>query len=526
MSKHALILTVAALFISGAVMAQENNSGKVDFYEVVPRHEFVIDGFGGISTFLYKIDGTWPQILSTDALGGGGGINYIWHFHPNVGLMLGADFALYRGAFKSAEDQWIWTCEKVEFDGADRLSVVGVSDFLEKQRYMAVQVPLMFQFMAPMGRGNNFFYAAIGARAGFNVGAKWNAEAVNMRSSYGPFTGWAYEPGEWFFPGTEPGTDIWMDYCDDYSPNLGGKADGSGTTGTADFKGNYKADGDLAVKLLNVMASAELGFRWKLGNGWGLYTGIYADYGFLPFNKCGNNAIISSDGPTPTQMPDDKAHSIMNSQQAPPITGTTSEGDWNIKLGNVQPLRVSTAGAGLKLKLAFGKVNKRPVPVPVIIPPKPDTVVKTVYVRDTVEKVKTVRDTVEKVVRDTVVVIKEVPVEIQETMRELSNTLFEFDKFNLSKEARAALDKVADWLKANPDLDVEISGHTDGKGSVEYNQKLSENRAKSVYDYFVDHGVSAYRLSYKGYGKLQPIATNETDEGRQLNRRVELKILQ
>ena len=70
MSKHALILTVAALFISGAVMAQENNSGKVDFYEVVPRHEFVIDGFGGISTFLYKIDGTWPQILSTDALRG------------------------------------------------------------------------------------------------------------------------------------------------------------------------------------------------------------------------------------------------------------------------------------------------------------------------------------------------------------------------------------------------------------------------------------------------------------------------
>ena len=185
------------------------------------------------------------------------------------------------------------------------------------------------------------------------------------------------------------------------------------------------------------------------------------------------------------------------------------------------------------MKIAFGKVRKAPVPV--ILPPKPDTVVKTVVqtvvVRDTVTRQNTVvvRDTVEKVkvVRDTVIVIKEVPQEIKDVMVELSNTLFAFNKFNLTDKAKAGLDKVAAWLNDNPDVQVEISGHTDSVGSDSYNQKLSEDRAKSVYEYFIhEGGVSSKRLSYKGYGKTRPIATNETDAGRQQNRRVELNIIQ
>ena len=109
-------------------------------------------------------------------------------------------------------------------------------------------------------------------------------------------------------------------------------------------------------------------------------------------------------------------------------------------------------------------------------------------------------------------------------MIRLSNALFAFDKFDLNDEARAMLDEVVAWLQDNPELTVEIGGHTDNRGSDEYNQKLSENRAKAVYDYFVQHGVEAGRLSYKGYGESQPIATNDTEEGRQANRRVELKL--
>jgi outer membrane protein OmpA-like peptidoglycan-associated protein len=72
---------------------------------------------------------------------------------------------------------------------------------------------------------------------------------------------------------------------------------------------------------------------------------------------------------------------------------------------------------------------------------------------------------------------------------------------------------------------IEIRGHTDGHGSAEYNQRLSENRAKAVVDYLVSKGIDPKRLHYKGYGKSQPVDTNTTDEGRAHNRRVEFHIL-
>jgi len=75
-----------------------------------------------------------------------------------------------------------------------------------------------------------------------------------------------------------------------------------------------------------------------------------------------------------------------------------------------------------------------------------------------------------------------------------------------------------------PELKIEISGHTDNKGSAKANQALSERRAKTVVDYLLGQGILKDRLTYKGYGQTQPIATNDTDEGRQLNRRTEFKI--
>ena len=132
------------------------------------------------------------------------------------------------------------------------------------------------------------------------------------------------------------------------------------------------------------------------------------------------------------------------------------------------------------------------------------------------------------VVRDTVIireVIREVPQDIKQTMVELSNALFAFDKFTLNEKTISYLNKVVNWLKQNPEINVEIEGHTDNKGTAEYNQQLSEERAKAVYDYFVKNGISASRLSYNGYGLTRPIADNATEAGRQQNRRVELKII-
>ncbi len=106
----------------------------------------------------------------------------------------------------------------------------------------------------------------------------------------------------------------------------------------------------------------------------------------------------------------------------------------------------------------------------------------------------------------------------------LRNIFFDFNKATLRDESTAELDRLINLLTTYSSLKIEISGFTDNKGSADYNQKLSESRAKSVVDYLIAHGIPSGRLTYKGYGKDNPIATNETDEGRQQNRRTEFKI--
>jgi outer membrane protein OmpA-like peptidoglycan-associated protein/tetratricopeptide (TPR) repeat protein len=108
----------------------------------------------------------------------------------------------------------------------------------------------------------------------------------------------------------------------------------------------------------------------------------------------------------------------------------------------------------------------------------------------------------------------------------LKNIFFDFGKATLRSDSESELDRLAKLLTDVPTLKIEISGHTDNVGSQSFNQKLSENRAKSVVEYLVNKkGISAERLTYVGYGFQQPIATNDTEEGRQQNRRTEFKII-
>jgi len=107
----------------------------------------------------------------------------------------------------------------------------------------------------------------------------------------------------------------------------------------------------------------------------------------------------------------------------------------------------------------------------------------------------------------------------------LNNIFFDYDQATLRLESTAELTRLVNVMKDNPSINIEISGHTDNKGSDAYNQKLSENRAKAVVDYLVEKGVAKGRMEYKGYGESLPVATNDTEEGRQLNRRTEFEIL-
>lgn len=104
----------------------------------------------------------------------------------------------------------------------------------------------------------------------------------------------------------------------------------------------------------------------------------------------------------------------------------------------------------------------------------------------------------------------------------LYGVLFDFNKATLKAESTSVLTRVADVLIKDATLKVEVQGHTDNVGSDDYNQKLSEARAKSVMAWLSGHGVAANRLSAKGYGKRMPVADNDSDEGRAKNRRVEI----
>jgi outer membrane protein OmpA-like peptidoglycan-associated protein len=104
---------------------------------------------------------------------------------------------------------------------------------------------------------------------------------------------------------------------------------------------------------------------------------------------------------------------------------------------------------------------------------------------------------------------------------------FEFDSAILLEESKRLLSEVARVMEERADIrKVEIGGHTDSQGRESYNRRLSEQRAQAVRDYLVSQGISRDRLTAKGFGPSQPIASNDTEDGRFQNRRVEFKILE
>jgi outer membrane protein OmpA-like peptidoglycan-associated protein len=107
----------------------------------------------------------------------------------------------------------------------------------------------------------------------------------------------------------------------------------------------------------------------------------------------------------------------------------------------------------------------------------------------------------------------------------LKNIFYDFDKSTLRNESETELEQLLKLMNENPSMQIELSSHTDNKGSNSYNFKLSQARAQAVVDYLINKGIAKERLVAKGYGELKPITTNDTEEGRQMNRRTEFEIL-
>ncbi|MBX2973517.1 MAG: OmpA family protein, partial [Flavobacteriales bacterium] len=107
----------------------------------------------------------------------------------------------------------------------------------------------------------------------------------------------------------------------------------------------------------------------------------------------------------------------------------------------------------------------------------------------------------------------------------LRNIFFNTASYELLPTSNAELDKLVKLLQANPSLRIELGGHTDNVGADAANLTLSDQRAKAVRDYVIGKGIEGTRITAKGYGETKPVATNDTEEGRALNRRTEVTVL-
>lgn len=462
------VVTIVACLAVFSISAQQN--------KVLPANEFTLNGFGGLSTLKY---GTYDLLKVENGYGGGGGVGYNYFFSDHFGLSTGLEAALYNAKATASSLTSGQIMSGDEYSDFSQLVANGTyRNFAESQKMWALQVPVMLQVLAPLSASaTSHFYAALGGRVGFSLSDSYKQTATNYSianiSEY--------------------------DILNGYTPE--GRSLGA-----------LNKSGSLSFSSPNLMASAELGFRWKLSDNAALYTAVYADYGLtdiIPAQK-GRAALmvpLIDEYGSIWESETFNHNSIMTAHRPDYGTVTNRETVDFIQINDRYVDKVNTLALGLKIKIAFGKAPRKIVPVPEPTPrPEPTP---TPPVVQTPKK-------------DTVIVV---PTEIKQAMIDLSNTLFEFDKFNLNAEAVQNLQKIIKWLNENPSINAVIEGHTDNYGTDEYNQTLSENRAKSVRDYLVEHGVDGRRLSSVGYGESRPIATNSTDEGRRQNRRVELKIV-
>jgi outer membrane protein OmpA-like peptidoglycan-associated protein len=113
-----------------------------------------------------------------------------------------------------------------------------------------------------------------------------------------------------------------------------------------------------------------------------------------------------------------------------------------------------------------------------------------------------------------------------ETKMIFNNITFETNSAELNTESYAELNRLLSFMERNPNLKIEIAAHTDDIGSNEYNFRLSDKRAESVVKFLVNNNINKSRVQSKGYGELQPLAPNDSDENRARNRRVEIKIIE
>ncbi|MBR6055058.1 MAG: outer membrane beta-barrel protein [Bacteroidales bacterium] len=366
----------------------------------LPQHEFQIEGFGGVGTIQYNVNGG----STSPGFGGGGGFLYTWHFHRRWGLTTGLEAAYYQGSLFYPYDGGALSGR---WDSSDRLFVSYLVGLAEKQKYAQMLIPVMLQYMSPLGEGGHYFYLAGGFKLGFRLAGSYSQSALTLHHSQQEIV----HNYDFVLPWSEEAAGMEDPYV--FYQQVGGLSpspdmvSGEGYTASGKFGKTFGFD-----------AALEFGVRWQLPSNLALYTGVFLDAGLVSLAD-GGGEILSYDGASSSALTSAAAPApevkISDENGSKRIIATVPTATENLTT------RPKTIGFGLKARLAFGKgeirrrVEPATLPAPDTTTPAPvviiDTVrAQTVVLTDTV-KVAPVVVTDVTLLRDTVTVIREVPAE-------------------------------------------------------------------------------------------------------------------
>ncbi len=476
------------------------------FAQEQKKHEISIYGAGGWSTLYYKMDmGT-----QKNGFGGNAGLSYAYFFTRNWSLGIGAEFSCYNASatFPDGFNASYDVAAADSYLNEDHVFGYGFDAYKEKQSAYYVNIPLMAQYQTS---GKHKFYVAFGAKLGIPVKATYKIGDNQLTTSaFFPFdnTTWG---------GDDP-TNL-TDYTD---------------MGYGIFDKSYDKK-EFETKL-SCMASVELGGKWRVCPIFSIYTGVYFDYGFLNIQKESPTqplATVASDPNNPA------ATTLQNNS----VINSTYGSNNQASVSKIHP-----ASLGLKVKFAFDcgkeagkkdkadkevKADKKKKKEEVIVAIVTETITEPVKLEKLIEEQVQEQQTENKTVQESVTVTQPVtkPVQTQTAVAQPVSTTqsafttvtidnYENGVIGLTEAQKQLADKQVADLKKYPDVKILLEGYTCNTGTEEINLKVGLQRAEAVKQYMISHGINASRIRTVSKGEVNPVATNDTPEGKMKNRRV------
>lgn len=541
-----------------------------------PRHYLIVWGEGGYTNFLHKF--TDVKALGSGGVGFGGG----YQFRKDAFLMVTGLEITSLNTFNKVN---ALSFDDITFKDSDPFGQqityhVDYEKYKERQHAGYVQIPLLFG--AQFRTSSIPIYFLVGAKAGVNLFSTYGVHVrVRTTATYERYIDdFVDMPNHYYtttnmhngdvthndkiklgLPQVVASAEIGV-VLDKFIYKKKGKKRSKGASGTRTTAIRSTANANAPSRPASPAGRRIEKFKKEPMH---LRVALFADYGLLNMYNSGYNSDaraktdpVTMTIPSATSGITFASNSVNNSQRVP----TGSEKLNNLFVGVKGSLTFDVTKPPKKKPVP--RKPKKPVP-PKPIPPKPvlagrvidqdtkepiydpqvdifDMSGKRVYgsqptdgsFNTKLDRTKQYRISITApgyIKADTTVAnvtsLVEVhmqPIKIGEKFI-IENIFFEFDKTDILPESEPALIRLAHYLLDNPNLVIHITGHTDSQGSEQYNQKLSEGRAKSVMDDMIKRGIAAERMTFSGKGESEPIATNETAEGREQNRRVEFEIV-